>query len=255
MIRDFVYNTPHISFRFLVIFQYSCSAVQSFQKEPEMANSNSFQSNADEEEPFLFQIKDFSCGSTKGILVSGCLEKGSLKVGDVCEVIGATNYKIVKSKVTYIELNYKPMKNVLLNEYMSIFLWGVREVDLEKGFVVCAPGTIKAIDHFEGELSTLKPEEGGLSDPIPSNNYFDVHCRSVVAPAHVRFLYDHTMTPGETTGVEIKTSKPVCLRRYERFVLKCEDVIVGTVMTTRILPHLSDRERIMLARSIEKSKN
>ncbi|WP_326527249.1 elongation factor Tu, partial [Dokdonella sp.] len=118
--------------------------------------------------PFLLPIEDVFSISGRGTVVTGRIERGIVKVGEEIEIVGIKD--TVKTTCTGVEMFRKLLDQGQAGDNVGVLLRGTKREDVERGQVLCKPGSIKPHTHFTGEVYILSKEEGGRHTPF-FNNY------------------------------------------------------------------------------------
>src|SRR5699024_8664289 len=118
--------------------------------------------------PFLMPVEDTMTITGRGTVATGRVERGQLKVGDEVEIIGLTEER-AKTVVTGIEMFRKTLDYAEAGDNIGALLRGVQRKDIERGQVLCKPGSIHPLTKFEGQVYVLKKEEGGRHTPFFTN--------------------------------------------------------------------------------------
>ena len=119
------------------------------------------------EKPFLMPVEDVFTISGRGTVVTGRIEQGIVKTGDPIEIVGITD--TTKTTCTGVEMFRKSLDEGRAGENCGVLLRGVERDDVERGQVLCAPGSISPHTEFEAEIYVLSKEEGGRHTPFFSN--------------------------------------------------------------------------------------
>ena len=116
------------------------------------------------DKPFLMPIEDVFSISGRGTVVTGRIERGTVKVGEEIEIVG---FKPTEKKVvTGVEMFRKLLDSGVAGDNVGVLLRGVEKTDVERGQVLCKPGSIKPHTKFKGEVYILSKEEGGRHTPF-----------------------------------------------------------------------------------------
>jgi elongation factor Tu len=116
------------------------------------------------DKPFLVSVEDVFTITGRGTVATGRVERGRVKVGDAAEIVGLQDTK--KSVVTGIEMFRKVMDEAQAGDNVGILLRGIEKDQVERGQVICAPGTIQPHKKFKGQVYILNKEEGGRHTPF-----------------------------------------------------------------------------------------
>ncbi|MEL6423810.1 MAG: EF-Tu/IF-2/RF-3 family GTPase, partial [Pseudomonadota bacterium] len=119
----------------------------------------------DEDKPFLMPVEDVFSITGRGTVVTRRAERGVLKVGETVEIVGMQEEKLTTT-VTGIEMFRKLLDQVQAGDNAGILLRGTKKDEVQRGMVVCKPGSIKPHREFECEVYVLSKEEGGRHTPF-----------------------------------------------------------------------------------------
>ena len=172
--------------------------------------------------------------SGRGTVATGRMERGKVKVGDNVEIVGLKDTK--KTVVTGIEMFRKVMDEAQAGDNIGILLRGIEKNDVERGQVICAPGSIQPHKKFKGQVYILTKEEGGRHTPF-FNGYrpqFYVRTTDVTGSVKLKAGVEMVM-PGDNVEVEVELMAPVALEKGVRFAIREGGHTVGAGVVTEIL--------------------
>ena len=133
----------------------------------------------DIDKPFLMPIEDVFSISGRGTVVTGRIERGVIKVGEEIEIVGIRDTQ--KTTVTGVEMFHKQLEQGQAGDNAGLLLRGIERTDVERGQVLCKPGSIKPHTKFEAEVYVLTKDEGGRHTPFfqgyNHSSYFRTHRR------------------------------------------------------------------------------
>jgi len=121
------------------------------------------------DKPFLMPIEDVYSIAGRGTVTTGCIETGVVKVGDELEIVGFKD-KPIKSICTGVEMFRKSLPQGEAGHNVGILLRGLKRDDVQRGQVLCKPGTVTPHKKFESQVYALSTEEGGRKTPF-GNKY------------------------------------------------------------------------------------
>ncbi|PSN52775.1 Elongation factor Tu [Blattella germanica] len=180
----------------------------------------------------------------RGTVVTGRLERGTLKKGNECEFLG--HNKTIKSTVTGVEMFHQILEEAQAGDQLGALVRGVKREEIRRGMVMCKPGSIKAHDHVEAQVYILSKEEGGRQKPFTSYIQLQMFSRTWDVAAQVIIPDKEMVMPGEDTKLVLKIIRPMVLEQGQRFTLRDGNLTLGTGVVTKVLPGLSERERLSL---------
>jgi elongation factor Tu len=186
------------------------------------------------DKPFLMSVEDVFTITGRGTVATGRMERGKVKVGDNVEIVGIKDTK--KSVVTGIEMFRKVMDEAQAGDNVGILLRGIEKNDVERGQVICVPGSIQPHKKFKGQVYILTKEEGGRHTPF-FNGYrpqFYVRTTDVTGSVKLKAGVEMVM-PGDNVEVEVEMMAPVALEKGVRFAIREGGHTVGAGVVTEIL--------------------
>jgi elongation factor Tu len=186
------------------------------------------------DKPFLMPIEDVFSISGRGTVVTGRVDRGQVKVGEEVEIVG---FKPTEKKVvTGVEMFRKLLDAGVAGDNIGVLLRGVEKDDVERGQVLCKPGSIKPHTKFKGEVYILSKEEGGRHTPF-FNGYrpqFYIRTTDVTGTLHLPEGVEMVM-PGDNTTITGELMTPVALEKGARFAIREGGRTVGAGTMTEIL--------------------
>jgi elongation factor Tu len=199
-------------------------AVDSFIPEPER----------DVDKPFLMPIEDVMSITGRGTVVTGKVEQGIVKVGEEVEIVGLRDTQ--KTTVTGIEMFRKLLDQGQAGDNIGALLRGTKKEDVERGQVLCKPGTITPHSNFEANVYVLTKEEGGRHKPFFSNYRPQFYFRTTDVTGSIN-LPDGTemVMPGDNTTMTVELGKPIAMDEGLRFAIREGGRTVGAGRVTKIL--------------------
>src|SRR6187431_1007057 len=185
------------------------------------------------DKPFLMPIEDVFSISGRGTVVTGRIERGTVKVGEEIEIIG---FKPTEKKVvTGVEMFRKLLDAGVAGDNIGVLLRGVEKDDVERGQVLAKPGSIKPHTKFKGTAYILSKEEGGRHTPF-FNGYrpqFYIRTTDVTGTLHLPEGVEMVM-PGDNTTISGELLTPVALEKGARFAIREGGRTVGAGTITEI---------------------
>jgi elongation factor Tu len=188
----------------------------------------------EEDKPFLMSVEDVFTITGRGTVVTGRVERGTLKINEPVEVVGLRPTRTTVA--TDLEQFHKKCDLIYAGDNAGMLLRGVNRTDVERGQVVVRPGTIKPHTKFEGELYILTKEEGGRHTPFFTNYRPQFYIRttdvtgSVMLPEGVKMVM-----PGDNVTVEVELITTVALEEQMRFAIREGGKTVGAGVVTKII--------------------
>jgi elongation factor Tu len=184
--------------------------------------------------PFLMPIEDVFGIKGRGTVVTGRIERGIVKVGEEVEIVGLRETR--KTTVTGVEMFKKLLDEGQAGDNVGCLLRGIERDDVERGQVLCKPGTIKPHTKFEAQVYVLSKEEGGRHTPFFNGYRPQFYVRttdvtgSIQLPAGVEMVM-----PGDNITMTVELIQPVAVEDGLRFAIREGGRTVGAGVVTKIL--------------------
>ena len=189
----------------------------------------------DVEKPFLMAIEDVFSIEGRGTVVTGRIDRGVINLTDSVDVLGMGR-KPQKTTVTGIEMFNKSMKDAQAGDNVGILLRGFKREDVERGQILCAPGSINTHTEFKAEVYILSKEEGGRHTPFVSGYKPQFYIRTADVTGEVT-LDDgvEMVAPGDNTQFNVVLVAPVALEEGQTFAIREGGQTVGKGVVTEIV--------------------
>ena len=186
------------------------------------------------DKPFLMPIEDVFSIEGRGTVVTGRIERGTIKVGENVEIIGIK--PTAKSTVTGIEMFNKSLQSGIAGDNAGVLLRGTAKDDVHRGQVLAIPGSVNPHTDFEGEVYILKKEEGGRHTPFFNGYKPQFYIRTTDVTGEVTLAEKVEMVmPGDTVTFKVKLVAPVVLEEKQRFASREGGKTVGAGVVTKIV--------------------
>jgi elongation factor Tu len=187
----------------------------------------------DTDKPYLMPIEDIFSIEGRGTVVTGRIERGIVKIGDEIEIVGIR--PTTKTVVTGIEMFNKQLDEGRAGDNAGILLRGTKKEDVERGQVLCKPGTITPHTEFDAEVYILTKEEGGRHTPFFKGYKPQFYIRTTDVTGEVELPTGQEMVmPGDTVTLKIKLINPVALEEKMRFAIREGGHTVGAGVVLKI---------------------
>jgi len=186
------------------------------------------------DKPFLLPVEDVFSISGRGTVATGRIERGVIKVGEEAEIVGFRD--TAKTTVTGVEMFRKLLDQGQAGDNVGLLLRGTKKEDIERGQVLCKPGSIKPHTKFEGEVYVLTKEEGGRHTPF-FNNYrpqFYFRTTDVTGACQLKAGVEMVM-PGDNVQMTVELIAPIAMEEQVRFAIREGGRTVGAGVVTKIL--------------------
>lgn len=202
--------------------------------------------------PFSLPIESVFSIQGRGTVVTGRLDRGILKKGFECEIIGYNKH--IKTTVTGLEMFHQILEESQAGDQVGALIRGVKREDIRRGMVLCKPGTMKAHDHFEAQVYVLKKDEGGKGRPYTTHFQPQMFSKTWDCAANMTVVGKEMVMPGEDATLQMKLIKPMVLEKGQRFTLRDGAVTLGTGVVTNVFENLTTEEKIALEKGLKKRK-
>lgn len=180
----------------------------------------------DLDKPFLLPIENVYTISGRGTVVTGRLERGKIKKGMDCELLGFN--KMIKSTITGIEMFHQTLEEAEAGDQMGALLRGLKRDEVRRGMVLCKPGTMKANDHLECQVYMLTSAEGGKRKPINNLVQIQMFCKTWDCASQLNLVDKTLVMPGEDSTIRLKLIRPMVCEKGQRFTLRDGKVTIAT---------------------------
>jgi elongation factor Tu len=188
----------------------------------------------DVEKPFLMPVEDVFTITGRGTVVTGRIERGVLKVNEEVEIVGIRE-KSQKTTVTGIEMFRKLLDEGQAGENVGLLLRGLKREDVERGQVVCKPGSITPHTNFEANVYILSKDEGGRHTPFYGNYRPQFYFRTTDVTGVVTLPEGTEMVmPGDNTEMSVELIQPIAMEEGLEFAIREGGRTVGAGRVTKI---------------------
>lgn len=186
------------------------------------------------DKPFMLPIEDVFTITGRGTVVSGRIDRGTVKVGDEVEIVGLKD-EILKSTVTGVEMFHKTLDLGEAGDNVGVLLRGIGHDQVERGQVLAQPGSIQTHKNFKGEVYVMTKEEGGRHTPFFSNYRPQFYFRTTDVTGVVNLPEGVEMCmPGDNVTMEIELITPIAIEEGLRFAIREGGHTVGAGVVTEI---------------------
>ena len=188
----------------------------------------------DEAKPFLMPIEDTMTISGRGTVVTGRVERGKLNLNETVEIVGLSDEKL-STVVTGIEMFRKTLDYAEAGDNIGALLRGITRDQVERGQVLCKPGSIHPHTKFKGQVYILKKEEGGRHTPFFNNYRPQFYFRTTDVTGIISLPDGVEMcTPGDNVEMDVELITPIAIEEGLRFALREGGRTVGSGVVTKI---------------------
>lgn len=188
----------------------------------------------DVDHPFLMPIEDIFSIEGRGTVVTGRIDRGVIKIGDEVEIVGLMDTK--KTTITGVEMFNKSLDRGEAGDNAGLLLRGTKKDEVERGQVLCQPGTITPHTEFSAEVYVLSKEEGGRHKPFFNGYKPQFYIRTTDVTGDITLPAGTEMVmPGDTVNLNIKLIAPIALEEKQRFAIREGGRTVGAGVVTKII--------------------
>src|SRR5205814_951908 len=168
---------------------------------------------------FLMPVEDVFSISGRGTVVTGRVERGVIKVGEEIEIVGIID--TVKTTCTGVEMFRKLLDQGQAGDNVGLLLRGTKREEVQRGQVLCKPGSVKPHTHFTAEIYVLSKEEGGRHTPFFNNYRPQFYFRTTDVTGAVELAKDKEMVmPGDNASITVKLIAPIAMEEGLRSAIR-----------------------------------
>jgi elongation factor Tu len=188
----------------------------------------------DTEKPFLMPVEDVFTITGRGTVVTGRVERGIVKVNEEVEIVGI-RAKSTKTTATGIEMFRKLLDEGRAGDNVGLLVRGIKREDVERGMVICKPGSITPHTEFEGQVYILGKDEGGRHTPFFNNYRPQFYFRTTDVTGVVTLPEGTEMVmPGDNTEMSVQLIQPIAMEEGLQFAIREGGRTVGAGQVTKI---------------------
>ncbi len=189
----------------------------------------------DFDKPFMMAIEDVFSIKGRGTVVTGRVERGTLKKGEEVEIIGLRD-ESMKTVVTGIEMFHQELDQAQAGDNAGILLRGITREEVERGMVLAKPGSITPHKKFLGEVYVLRKDEGGRHKAFFTGYRPQFYIRTMDVTGNITLPEGVEMVmPGDNVNLMVELITPVALERGSKFAIREGGLTVGAGVITEIL--------------------
>jgi elongation factor Tu len=193
------------------------------------------QPERDVDKPFLMPVEDVFTITGRGTVVTGRIERGILKINAEIEIVGIKDSS-AKTTVTGIEMFRKLLDEGRAGENVGLLLRGTKREDVERGQVICKPGSITPHTEFDANVYILSKEEGGRHTPFYENYRPQFYFRTTDVTGVVHLPEGTEMVmPGDNTEMKVDLIQPIAMEEGLKFAIREGGRTVGAGRVTKII--------------------
>ena len=185
------------------------------------------------DQPFLMPVEDVFTITGRGTVATGRVERGQLKTNDTVEIVGIKETR--STVVTGIEMFRKILDYAEAGDNIGALLRGIQRTEIERGQVLCKPGSIKPHTKFSGQVYVLKKEEGGRHTPFFNNYRPQFYFRTTDVTGVIELPADKEMCmPGDNVEIKVELITPIAIEEGLRFAIREGGRTVGSGVVTKV---------------------
>jgi elongation factor Tu len=208
--------------------------IQSIAKLMEACDTFIPEPTRDTELPFLMPVEDVFTITGRGTVVTGRVERGIVKVGEEIEIVGIRDSR--KTTCTGVEMFRKLLDEGQAGDNIGALLRGVKREDVERGMVLCKPGSINPHTKFKAEVYVLKKDEGGRHTPFFNGYRPQFYFRTTDVTGVVVLAEGTEMVmPGDNTNIDVELHSPIACEEGLCFAIREGGRTVGAGVVTAIV--------------------
>ncbi len=186
------------------------------------------------DQPFLLPIEDVFSISGRGTVVTGRVERGIVKVGEEIEIVGIKDTQT--TTCTGVEMFRKLLDEGQAGDNVGVLLRGTKREEVERGQILCKPGSVKPHTHFETEIYVLSKDEGGRHTPFFNNYRPQFYFRTTDVTGAMELPEGTEMVmPGDNIKVTVKLINPIAMEEGLRFAIREGGRTVGAGVVSKII--------------------
>ena len=187
------------------------------------------------DQPFLMSVEDVFSITGRGTVATGRIERGIIKVGEACEIVGLMDTPM-SSTVTGVEMFKKLLDQGQAGDNAGLLLRGIEKKDIRRGMVICAPKTITPHTDFKAEVYVLSKEEGGRHTPFFNKYRPQFYFRTTDVTGECTLPAGTEMVmPGDNVSISVTLIQPIAMEKGLKFAIREGGRTVGAGQVTEIV--------------------
>ena len=187
------------------------------------------------DEPFLMPVEDVFSITGRGTVATGRVERGTIKLNDVVEIIGLTEER-KQTTVTGVEMFRKLLDQAEAGDNVGLLLRGIQKNEIERGQVLCKVGTVNPHTKFKGQVYVLTEKEGGRKKPFFNGYRPQFYFRTTDVTGNIQLPADVEMCkPGDNVIMDVELITPIAIEVGLRFAIREGGRTVGSGVVTEII--------------------
>ena len=187
------------------------------------------------DEPFLMPVEDVFSITGRGTVATGRVERGTIKLNDVVEIIGLTEER-KQTTVTGVEMFRKLLDQAEAGDNVGLLLRGIQKNEIERGQVLCKVGSVNPHTKFKGQVYVLTEKEGGRKKPFFNGYRPQFYFRTTDVTGNIKLPEDVEMCkPGDNVVMDVELITPIAIEVGLRFAIREGGRTVGSGVVTEII--------------------
>ncbi len=183
---------------------------------------------------FLMPVEDVFSITGRGTVVTGRVERGTIKVGEEVEIVGLSQ-ATTKTTVTGVEMFRKELDSGMAGDNVGLLLRGTKKEDVERGQVLAKPGSIKPHKKFVAQVYVLKKEEGGRHKSFVAGYRPQFYFRTTDVTGSIDLKGQDVIMPGDNTEIDVELIYPVAMEEGLRFAIREGGKTIGAGVVAKII--------------------
>ncbi|MBU8579165.1 elongation factor Tu [Brevibacterium luteolum] len=233
--QDFDEDAPIVRVSALKALEGDPEWVKTVEDLMDAVDENVPEPERDIDKPFLMPVEDVFTITGRGTVVTGRVERGVLLPNEEIEIVGIKPQS-QKTTVTAIEMFRKTLPDARAGENVGLLLRGTKREDVERGQVICKPGSITPHTKFKGQVYILQKEEGGRHNPFYSNYRPQFYFRTTDVTGVIELPEGTEMVmPGDNVEMTVELIQPIAMEEGLRFAIREGGRTVGAGRVTEII--------------------
>ncbi len=189
----------------------------------------------DTDKPFLMPVEDVFTITGRGTVVTGRIERGIVKVNETVEIVGIAD-KTQTTTVTGVEMFRKLLDEGEAGDNVGLLLRGTKKEDVQRGMVVCKPGSVTPHTEFEGRVYILNKDEGGRHKPFFAHYAPQFYFRTTDVTGQIELPEGVDMVmPGDNTDMKVTLIHPIAMEQGLKFAIREGGRTVGAGNVTKVI--------------------
>ena len=185
--------------------------------------------------PFLMPVEDVFSITGRGTVATGRVERGTVKVNDVVEIVGLSDEK-KNTTITGVEMFRKLLPQAEAGDNIGALLRGIQKNEIERGQILCKPGSVNPHTKFKGQVYVLTEKEGGRKKPFFTGYRPQFYFRTTDVTGNITLPADVEMCkPGDNVVMDVELITPIAIEKELRFAIREGGRTVGSGLVTEIV--------------------